>query len=230
MGDYSFLFDEPELTSEEALASFREAMEELGLSPRALAQRMKRLGDGRKVDAILRSIQRMASGDARVSGEMQVILELLRRERRAAKRLASTTVWNETEDRRLFADVRGVRLWIAPESKGRWSIVARFGGDGYQAEFPHWRDSLIEAKIRAVLAVDEVLDQMPTLKKAVTVHRFKVWDIQIDDYRFPSVMAPIDVINRIRGAEEIDGTAIEVEEDRLDGNGMFNPKARVGGS
>lgn len=63
----------------ESAAWFREALAEIGESQTGLARWMQRLGDDRKPANILRSIQRMASGDARVSGEMRVLLTLRRR-------------------------------------------------------------------------------------------------------------------------------------------------------
>jgi hypothetical protein len=56
-----------------------------------LARLMHRKGDDRQPATILRTIQRMATGEARVSGEMRVILTMMRRaknrsEKRAAKK------------------------------------------------------------------------------------------------------------------------------------------------
>lgn len=228
--ELDFLFGDKEQTPEEAVASFREAFEELGITQRRLAVQMQAIGDRRKFDAILRSIQRMASGEARVSGEMQVILELLRRERRAARRLADTIAWTESEGRVVTAEYRGVRLTLMPQTRGRWQIHARYGDDGYSPPIPHWRDSLAEAKIRAALAVEETLDQMAPLAKSVTVYRFKVWKIMTGDYGYPGAMAPKDVIEKIDGAEIIEGTGIEVDETSLDGNRLFNSRAKPGAS
>ena len=49
----------------------------LGLNQSSLARRMKQLGDNRDEKNILRSIQRMVSGDARFSGEMRALLGLM---------------------------------------------------------------------------------------------------------------------------------------------------------
>jgi len=225
--DLSVLLAEREQTPEEALEAFREALAELGLTQRQLAVRMMAIGDRRKFDAILRAIQRMAAGEARVSGEMQVVLALLRRERRAAKRLADTIAWEVADDRVVRAEYRGVRLTLSPQTRGRWQVHARYGADGYSPPIPHWRDSLAEAKIRAVLAVEETLDQMVPPLTPVTVHRFKVYDITIDDYRYPGAMAPQEVIARIPGAEVIEGTGIVVDEVHLDGNRLFNASAKA---
>lgn len=51
----------------------------LGMTQSSLARAMKELGDDRDVKNILRSIQRMVSGDARVSGEMRALLGLMER-------------------------------------------------------------------------------------------------------------------------------------------------------
>lgn len=152
------LIDRPQ-TPEEATADFRAAIDELQLSQRALAAKMSALGDKRSFDTILRGVQRMATGKARVSGEMQVILTQLRRERARAKRLVEGTVWTQG-DGFLTAEIDGVALSLSPQTRGRWQIHARLAAPkGYSPPIPHWRSSLEEAKLRAVLCIDETLDQ-----------------------------------------------------------------------
>ncbi len=56
---------------------FRARIVALGLTQSGLARRMKQLGDDRDEKNILRSIQRMIAGDARVSGEMRALLGLM---------------------------------------------------------------------------------------------------------------------------------------------------------
>ena len=154
----------PETQNRERL---RAELGDLGFSQTGFAGLMNALGDSRETKTILRSIQRMSSGDARLSGEMQVILTLLRREDARARRLVETTQWTLGENGRQWAEIQGVRVAVAPQSKGRWSIHARHiadGPDGFSPEFPHWRDSLEEAKLRAVLAVDETLDKLEAIE------------------------------------------------------------------
>ena len=55
----------------------------LGLTQTGLARRMKELGDDRDEKNILRSIQRMVAGSARVSGEMRALLGLMEANRRS---------------------------------------------------------------------------------------------------------------------------------------------------
>jgi len=146
-------------TPEEATAAFRAALESLELSQRALAGRMRELGDKRDFDAILRSVQRMATADARVSGEMQVIMTLLLRERARAERMVARADWRE-EDGWITATIDGVALSLSQQSRGRWQIHAQIDvPKGYSPPIPHWRNNLTEAKLRAVLCVDEALDQ-----------------------------------------------------------------------
>ncbi len=140
----------------------RESLDELSLNQTNLAQLMTELGDAREMKTILRSIQRMAGRDAKLSGEMQVILTLLKREQSRARRVVEATKWTE-DDGRLTAVIQGVKVRLTPQSRGRWSIHARYvadGPDGYSPEIPHWRNSLDEAKLRAVLAVEETLDDL----------------------------------------------------------------------
>jgi hypothetical protein len=58
---------------------FRARIAALGFNQSSFARRMIELGDDRGEKTILRSIQRMASGDARVSGEMRALLGLMER-------------------------------------------------------------------------------------------------------------------------------------------------------
>jgi hypothetical protein len=70
----------------ESAAYFRSVLQELGETPNGLAKRMLRLGDDRGKQTILRNIQRMASGEARISGQMHVILNIfLHTKRREAR-------------------------------------------------------------------------------------------------------------------------------------------------
>jgi hypothetical protein len=63
--------------SPESAAWFRAKLTELGMSQSALARLMLDRGDDRQMTTILRSLSRMASGDARVSGEMRALLGVL---------------------------------------------------------------------------------------------------------------------------------------------------------
>lgn len=154
--------EEIEATDGDA-SKIRAALDDLSLNQSSLANLMIELGDSREMKTVLRSIQRMAGSEARLSGEMHVILTLLQREQARARRIASTVVWTEGEAGRLTTVIQGVRLTVSPQSRGRWSIHARHianGPNGYSPEIPHWRDSLENAKLRAVLAVDETLDDL----------------------------------------------------------------------
>jgi hypothetical protein len=68
----------------EQYSEFRARIANLGFTQSGLARRMKELGDDRDEKNILRSIQRMVAGDARVSGEMRALLGLLEQSRRDA--------------------------------------------------------------------------------------------------------------------------------------------------
>jgi len=61
----------------ESAAWFRERLRQLGITQNTLTWRMVAAGDDRVPSTIVRSLQRMASGQARVSGEMRSLLCLL---------------------------------------------------------------------------------------------------------------------------------------------------------
>lgn len=64
--------------SPDSAAWFRAELVAIGQTQSGLARWMKSRGDDRQPGTILRHVQRMANGEARVSGEMRVILSLLR--------------------------------------------------------------------------------------------------------------------------------------------------------
>lgn len=149
-----------EPSAQTAHSEFRERLSRLGETQTSLARRLSNLGDRRNFLATLRSVQRMANGEARVSGEMIAILQLMERDQNRARRLASEVAWERQRDGTLVSFVQDFRLTITPQSKGRWQIYAVHLPTQYSPEMPHWRDSLEAAKIRAVQCVDEGLDKM----------------------------------------------------------------------
>ena len=72
----------------ESATWFRITLAELGETQSSLARLMHREGDDRKPATILRTIQRMATGEARVSGEMRVILTMMQRAKNRVERRA----------------------------------------------------------------------------------------------------------------------------------------------
>lgn len=153
--------------SRDQAEAMRSSIERLALNQSSFAGLLSELGDKRELNSILRSVQRMTNADARVSGEMQVVLTLLARARSRAKRVSESITWDTRENGGYAAIMYGVQLTLSPQSKGRWSIHARHVAeepDGYSPSVPHWRNSLEEAKIRAVLAVDETLDQVDDIR------------------------------------------------------------------
>lgn len=58
---------------------FRAVLARLGFSQSSLARFMVEMGDDRDEKNVLRSIQRMVSGDSRISGEMRVMLGVMER-------------------------------------------------------------------------------------------------------------------------------------------------------
>jgi hypothetical protein len=61
---------------------FRAFLAEIGETQSSFAKTLKRIGDDRSPGTILRHIQRMATGEARISGEMRVIMAIMRNSRK----------------------------------------------------------------------------------------------------------------------------------------------------
>lgn len=67
----------PTTGTPEGAAWFRDQLAALGQTQSGFAKWLKRRGDDRKPETILRHVQRMANGEARVSGEMRVIINMM---------------------------------------------------------------------------------------------------------------------------------------------------------
>lgn len=76
----------PTTGSPESAAWFRAELEALGMTQSGLAKWLQKRGDDRKPATILRHVQRMANGEARVSGEMRVILSMMRAGKKKAEK------------------------------------------------------------------------------------------------------------------------------------------------
>jgi hypothetical protein len=58
----------------------------------------------------------------------------------------------------------------------------------------------------------------------VTVYRFTKFDITDGNFKEPPSYASLETIKQIKGTV-LEGSAIEIEEAMLDGNGMYKPEA-----
>jgi len=76
----------PTTGSPESAAWFRAELDALGMTQTGLAKWLQKRGDDRKPATILRHVQRMANGEARVSGEMRVILSMMRAGKKKAEK------------------------------------------------------------------------------------------------------------------------------------------------
>lgn len=68
---------EPGRGTPESAAYFNDMLKQIEMTRTTLARLMKRKGDDRKLETIQTHLRRMASGNARVSGEMRVVLTMM---------------------------------------------------------------------------------------------------------------------------------------------------------
>ena len=68
--------------SAQSADEFRTFLAEIGETQSGFARTLQRMGDDRQRGTILRHVQRIASGEARISGEMRVIMTIFRNSRR----------------------------------------------------------------------------------------------------------------------------------------------------
>jgi hypothetical protein len=135
----------------------RELLSFMGLNQSRLAFRMKQLGDHRPTETILRGIQRMSNGDAKLSGEMRVLLNLLKREYVRLGQAAIGAGWVVAHNGSFETIRDGFRVTISPQSRGRWSIEVRHEATGYSPPWPRWEGSIHDAKVRAMSAVEDAV-------------------------------------------------------------------------
>ncbi len=152
-------------TPEEITEAFRTDLQELQETPVELAKRMQDMGDHRSFQAILRSIQRMAAGDTRVSGEMRVIVKaLLRQQRRREKKYAGIE-WQRQANGTVSAVVEDFSIDLYPKSKGRWLVHLVHIPTKYSPAWPAWQDSLEVAKCKALTCLDDAYVQLDDLEQ-----------------------------------------------------------------
>jgi hypothetical protein len=74
----------------ESAAEFRAFLKEIGATQSGFARTLRRLGDDRAKATIVRHVERMATGEARIAGTMRVIMAIFRNShRKRAKRAAA---------------------------------------------------------------------------------------------------------------------------------------------
>ncbi|WP_332305841.1 hypothetical protein [Rhizobium sp. GR12] len=138
------------------------ALRELGLTPTDLAKFTAKNSDHRDFLATIRSIQRMVSGESRVSGEMMVIVTMLVRQHRKLRIKNAHVRWQMNEHGEHWAQLDGWYVSISPQSRGRWALSCRNGTrpEDYSPPFYRWLDSIDEAKNRAWAYIEEGMNDL----------------------------------------------------------------------
>ena len=144
----------PEQTIEQTAAQFRAELDALHETQYGLAKRLNELGDRRPFSTILRSIQRVAAGETKISGEMQVVITLLKRDRDDAKEEASLLDWVSGPNNVLTAETKGFSIFLEKERAG-WRITVRYLKTGYDHPWPKFPETVEEAKIKALLCLED---------------------------------------------------------------------------
>ncbi|RJT28149.1 hypothetical protein D3227_34785 [Mesorhizobium waimense] len=149
-------------TPEELTQKFNAALKELMLTPGDLATFMDKNRDYREGSATIRGIQRMVSGETRVSGEMMVIVNMLLRQHRRLKARYPDLKWERNPHGAYWAQVEDWYVYISPQTRGRWILVCSHGSSpkDYSPPFGRWLDSLEEAKAKALVCVEEGMNNL----------------------------------------------------------------------
>jgi hypothetical protein len=163
------IFQPKKPTEEDLRQKFIAALAALSVTPAELADYMKKIGDYRDFNATTRSIQRMVSGESRVSGEVMVIVNMLLRRHRRLKEQHPNIEWTVGADGVHRAQVMGWYLYIQPRrtspSRPTRYILSCSTGPGpkdFSPEFGRWLDSLEEAKNKALVVIEEGMNDLAT--------------------------------------------------------------------
>ncbi|GGH45963.1 hypothetical protein GVY41_03065 [Frigidibacter albus] len=145
---------------------FIDGLAELQLRPWDLAAKLERFGDDRPFKAIIRSIDRMMSGETKVSPEMSVIVEMLLRQHRRLTKRHGGLDWTLTEHGSYQAEVDGWYVYLSPQTRGRWILGCSSGPSrqDYSPPFGRWLDSLAEAKHKALVEVEEGMNEYAAIE------------------------------------------------------------------
>lgn len=149
-------------TEEQLRGRFNAALRELNFSAADLLHWMSKRGDYRDSAATMRSIQRMASGETRVSGEMMVLVNMLLRQYRRLNARHPNLVWQKNERGGYSTQIDGWYVYIHPKSKGRWLLECSCGPsrEDFSPEWGRWLDFLEEAQNKALMYVEEGMADM----------------------------------------------------------------------
>jgi hypothetical protein len=152
---FSVLFPKP--TEEQLRLRFSEALAEIGFTAADLMNWMNKRSDYRDCSATIRSIQRMLSGETRVSGEMAVLVTMLLRQHRRLKLRYPNIAWEKSEHGVYSTRVDSWYVYIYPQTRGRWLLSCSSGPrrEDFSPTWGRWLDSLDEAKNKALMTVEE---------------------------------------------------------------------------
>lgn len=153
-------------TDEELRIEFMKTLKEISFTPDELLKWMSRRGDYRDRSASIRGIQRMMSGETRVSGPMMVLVNTLVRQHRRLKARHPNLAWSINEHGTYTAQVDSWHVYIARQSKGRWLLSCSSGlsHEDYSPPFGRWLDSLEEAQNKALMSVEEGMAELAEIE------------------------------------------------------------------
>jgi hypothetical protein len=142
-------------TPEDEQRFVREKLEGMGFTPRGLAKRLSELGDYRAEGTVLRSIQRAASGQTRLSSELRIILTMLEKDWRRAAAFATNADWQQQTSGNFYTAARDFDIYLVGQSGGRWKVHLSHQHTKYSPSWIEWQDTLDVAKVRAFIQLDD---------------------------------------------------------------------------
>lgn len=132
-----------------------EKLQMMGFTQSSLARRLSELGDHRNYGSTLKSIQRVAAGETRLTAELRVILTMLGKDWMRASRQAAQAVWNKQPSGTLYTESREFDIYLMPQSGSRWKVHLSHQPTKYSPSWIEWQDTLEVAKVRAFVQLDD---------------------------------------------------------------------------
>lgn len=156
--------DDEEDGPEQRTEKYRDLVSKLEMKPTELAKRLHALGDFRSSATIMRSIQRMSSGETAVSADSLVLMRVLVLQQQMRERAHAEVQWKSHPNRVWKTTLDGFRVTLLPQSNDRWLINLEDEKTGFSPQWQPWVTGLDAAKRKVLVCVaDGLLDMFENL-------------------------------------------------------------------
>lgn len=132
----------------------------IGFTHTDLTIHMRKHGDTREPDAIMRSLQRMSSGGSAPSGEIMVILTMLSIQRDNLVKKFGSVEWQDNNGTFNATFNDGWTVVLYPKSRSRYKIECCNSNGGFIAPWGSWTANLMSAKRIVYFHLEQSVQEM----------------------------------------------------------------------